>query len=133
MKGLTLTQPWATLVARGCKRFETRSWSTTYRGEVAIHAAKALPKVWRDFAGEPFLSALAPLGLGVNPYGAVNIDRLPLGAIVALVDLTEVKKTEHALTRYVIEGTPEESFVVRGALSLWKITPDVEAQVRERT
>lgn len=36
MKALTLTQPWATLVAIGAKRIETRSWRTDYRGPLAI-------------------------------------------------------------------------------------------------
>lgn len=40
MKALTLTQPYATLVAIGEKRLETRSWRTSYRGPLAIHAAK---------------------------------------------------------------------------------------------
>ena len=40
MKALTLTQPWATLVAMGAKRIETRSWTTNYRGPLAIHAGK---------------------------------------------------------------------------------------------
>jgi hypothetical protein len=31
MKALTLTQPWASLVAFKAKRIETRSWSTNYR------------------------------------------------------------------------------------------------------
>lgn len=31
MSILIFTQPWATLVAIGAKRIETRSWSTTYR------------------------------------------------------------------------------------------------------
>ena len=43
MKTLTLTQPWASLVAIGAKRIETRSWSTSYRGPMAIHAAKGFP------------------------------------------------------------------------------------------
>lgn len=38
MKAITLMQPWATLVAIGAKRLETRSWSTNYRGPLAIHA-----------------------------------------------------------------------------------------------
>jgi activating signal cointegrator 1 len=53
MKTLTLTQPWATLVAIGAKRIETRSWSTSYRGPIAIHAAKSFPKWARDFTMEP--------------------------------------------------------------------------------
>lgn len=39
MKALTLHEPWATLVALGVKTIETRSWSTAYRGPLAIHAA----------------------------------------------------------------------------------------------
>lgn len=40
MNALTLMQPWATLVAIGAKRIETRSWATRYRGPSAIHAAR---------------------------------------------------------------------------------------------
>lgn len=40
MKAITLHQPWATAIARGYKRFETRSWGTQYRGPIAIHAGK---------------------------------------------------------------------------------------------
>lgn len=32
MKAVTLWQPWASLVAAGVKRIETRSWKTSYRG-----------------------------------------------------------------------------------------------------
>jgi hypothetical protein len=38
MRCLTLTQPWATLVAVGAKQVETRNWSTRYRGRLAIHS-----------------------------------------------------------------------------------------------
>jgi activating signal cointegrator 1 len=40
MKCLALWQPWATLIALGFKEYETRSWGTNYRGQIAIHAAK---------------------------------------------------------------------------------------------
>ncbi len=46
MKALTLCQPWASLVALGHKRIETRCWETKYRGTLAIHAAAALPPKW---------------------------------------------------------------------------------------
>jgi hypothetical protein len=52
MKALTLTQPWATLVAIGAKTIETRSWGTKYRGPLAIHAAKGFPKAARQFTLE---------------------------------------------------------------------------------
>jgi hypothetical protein len=53
MKALTLTQPWCTLVALGAKKIETRSWPTSYRGPLAIHAAKGFPAWAREFACSP--------------------------------------------------------------------------------
>ena len=44
MKVLTIKQPWATLIMQGDKRFEFRSWQTKYRGELLIHAGKAIDK-----------------------------------------------------------------------------------------
>lgn len=40
MKALTLWQPWATAIALGLKQYETRAWFASYRGDLAIHAAK---------------------------------------------------------------------------------------------
>ncbi len=45
MMTLTIWQPWAQLIALGVKTIETRSWSTDYRGSLAIHAAKKRPPV----------------------------------------------------------------------------------------
>ncbi len=40
MKALSLWEPWASLMAVGAKRIETRSWPTRYRGPLLICAAK---------------------------------------------------------------------------------------------
>lgn len=81
MKALTLTQPWATLVAIGAKRLETRSWPTAYRGPLAIHAAKGWTKADRDLClTEPFKAALAPW------YAEHNM--LPRGVVIAICDIT---------------------------------------------
>lgn len=40
IKCLSLYQPWATLIALGLKKYETRGWATHYRGKIAIHAGK---------------------------------------------------------------------------------------------
>ena len=53
MRCITLTQPWATLIAVSAKKIETRSWRTSYRGPLAIHAAKGFPKWAREFTMEP--------------------------------------------------------------------------------
>lgn len=40
MKAVTISQPFATLVALGAKTLETRSWATKHRGDLAIHAGQ---------------------------------------------------------------------------------------------
>ena len=40
IKTITLWEPWASLIAVGAKKHETRSWPTNYLGQIAIHAAK---------------------------------------------------------------------------------------------
>lgn len=44
MKVLTIKQPWATLIMQKDKRFEFRSWKTSYRGNLLIHAGKTIDK-----------------------------------------------------------------------------------------
>lgn len=40
MKALTIRQPWAALITSNIKTIETRTWTTKYRGPLAIHAGK---------------------------------------------------------------------------------------------
>ncbi len=40
MKALTISQPYASLIADGHKWVENRTWDTSYRGPLAIHAGK---------------------------------------------------------------------------------------------
>ena len=101
MRGLSLTQPWAQLVSIGAKRIETRSWSTSYRGPIAIHAAKGFPRWAKDLVRtEPFASALLqPEGDFADlPYDnyqvgtAGGVATFPLGAILAVADLVDVEQ-----------------------------------------
>ena len=43
MKALSLLQPWASAMAAGVKRNETRSWPTKYRGDLVICSSKRRP------------------------------------------------------------------------------------------
>jgi hypothetical protein len=89
MKALTLYQPWATLIATGHKRIETRSWATKYRGPLAIHAGKntgfmiGAQKIVDD---EPFRSVMG------NIYRAANTTPFPLGVIVATCELVWIEE-----------------------------------------
>ena len=84
MRALTLTQPWASLVAVGAKRIETRNWSTSYRGKLAIHAAKTQPREARDFARSEL----------VRRYLAHQPLTLPLGKVLAVTTLLGCIPTE---------------------------------------
>ena len=88
MKALSLTQPWATLVVLGLKRVETRSWWTSHRGPLAIHAAKVFPTYAREFADDE------------RRAGRLDVE-LPLGSVLGVVNVAGCRRTEiveHTLT-----------------------------------
>jgi hypothetical protein len=158
MKALTLTQPWASLVALGCKRIETRSWYTMYTGVVCIHAAKGFPKDARYVVSEsPFQQALCEK-LGRTPVLATD---LPISQIIAVATLTgcmtfvaetpdfirdlskrgelppnEVDFGDFAAGRYgfmLDDVIPlDQPIQVRGALGLWNLPRNVETSVRRQ-
>jgi activating signal cointegrator 1 len=87
MKAISLWQPWATLVAIGGKQYETRSWFSKYRGLLAIHAAKRMDQIQIEYClQEPFRSVLKASGYKDHD--------MPLGAIIAVVKIVDVHKTE---------------------------------------
>lgn len=71
MKALTLTEPFATLVAIGAKTIETRTWATPYRGPLAIHAGKGFNSEDLQFAehNEFCRSALEAARVTIFPHG----------------------------------------------------------------
>jgi hypothetical protein len=84
MKAISLWQPWASLMAAGYKRIETRSWAP--RGLkpgqlVAIHAAKRWTADERDTCEDwPFGDCLAL----AERRGLWSFDKPPLGCVVAI-------------------------------------------------
>jgi activating signal cointegrator 1 len=88
MKVLSLTQPWASLVALGEKRIETRSWATNYTGLLAIHAAKRYPGWAKSLeATEPFRSSLRV------PHGQYAYPELNCGNVLCIVKLMGCRLT----------------------------------------
>ena len=96
MKALTLTQPWATLVAIDAKAIETRSWWTSYRGPLAIHATKAYP-----------LSARITAECHIPTRDTIRGKVLPLGAIVATCRLVDCQQVRSPLD---MPDYPERTF-----------------------
>lgn len=86
MIALSLWQPWATLWASGSKQIETRSWSTQYRGELAVHAAKKWTRELKEWCEcDPFYDELHKV--------MDSIDDMPLGCVVGVVRIIDCRPT----------------------------------------
>jgi len=81
LKAITLWQPWASLIAVGAKKIETRSWATKYRGPLAIHAS--MKAVEKPLYIDPRLVRL------LQEAGYKKPTDLPTGCILATCNLTE--------------------------------------------
>ncbi|MBZ5689851.1 MAG: ASCH domain-containing protein [Acidobacteriia bacterium] len=69
-RALTIRQPWASMIVWGLKTVEVRSWSTEYRGEIFIHAAKRIDE---------------------RAASLFCLDDLPRGALLGTVQLVDVE------------------------------------------
>ena len=87
MKALTICQPYASLIVRGQKRIENRTWPTMYRGLLYIHAGKS-----RQWLSDPS---------GRDPHPADNygipLAQMPFGAVVAIANLVNCVTIESIL------------------------------------
>lgn len=100
MKALSLTQPWATLVAIGAKKIETRSWPTGFRGQFAIHASKGFPTECKALCNETVFADTL-MAAGIQDWRD-----LPLGAILCtarLIDCTPMTETNISAIRSTLE------------------------------
>jgi len=77
MKALTIHQPWAWAIAQGHKDVENRTWSTSHRGDLLIHAGKTF-----DDAG--YLWIRNEIGLTLPARSGFR-----RGYLVAIVTLTD--------------------------------------------
>lgn len=144
MKALSFTQPWAQLVALGEKKVETRSWRTSTRGLVAIHAAKAFPiSAWVLSRRYPYY------GPALEPW----ISRFPLGAIIGTVEIVDTWRTSALTSGGKVISAKENAFgdygpnrwawnlqnpkllaepiPCRGHLGLWQVPDEIEEGIRD--
>lgn len=87
LKALTIQQPWAWCIAAGHKLVENRSWATSYRGPLAIHAGKTV-----DRDAIPMVKNLL-VELGVIPSLKTKVPHPHLkatGAVSAVADLVGI-------------------------------------------
>lgn len=134
MKALTVRPPWSDAIAHGGKTVENRGRQTHYRGLLAIHAGKRFD--WdAEYPPGEMRKWCAP-------------EDLPLGAIVAVADLTGCHSSSTTCgpdgiglcspwgrwdawhwqlsnVRPLADPVP-----CRGALGLWTVPDEVESAVR---
>lgn len=125
MKTITIKQPFASLIVSGLKEYEFRTWKTSYRGEILIHAGKGIDKD------------------AMKKFESLNLD-YPTGCIIAKANLTDcvpiteaAKKELREKNFLVYSGTTEnqdwngygfklenvetiEPIFVNGMLGLWE-------------
>ena len=112
MRAISLWQPFATLLVAGFKINETRGWPTSYRGPLAIHAAKKWTGELEELClTEPFATYLSRLR--PNQGGAFYlVDALelilPRGKVVGIVDVDDCVLVDERSSAGVLE--PERSF-----------------------
>jgi hypothetical protein len=110
MKAITLWNPWAYFVwlaghpdpevAKLGKHNETRSWYTSYRGPLAIHAGKTIPAFAEELCETELYFKIALRGAGIKFTGDIPLKTLiPCGAVLCtckLVGCLRVRATRIA-------------------------------------
>lgn len=105
MKAITLIQPYATLVAVGAKKIETRTWATKYRGPLAIHAGIG-PVGREEFDLALTLATNYHMQKALSEAGHKTIFALPRSAVLATCRLVDCVR----ITADNVPPYPERAF-----------------------
>lgn len=134
MKTLTVKNPWSWAIIYGAKDVENRTWSTTYRGPLAIHAGQA----WSPEGANSLLvkRAIARAG-GLD---AVYPTYEARGVILGVVDLVDVVQEHESLWAqpgafHWVLANPRPliaPYPAKGRLGLWDV-PDTELRLHGYT
>lgn len=130
MKALTICQPFAELIMRGQKLVENRTWSTPYRGPLAIHAGKNRDWLELDDTGafdEFYNIPIAEMAFGAIVGTAELVACLPILAIRSLrYEQRYPWLNDHDHTEgpwcWVLENVKRfaEPIPARGAQGIWE-------------
>ncbi len=88
MKVITIKQPYASLIAKGYKEYEFRTWKTNYRGDILIHAGKGVDKE------------------ALKRFENLNLD-YPSGCIIAKAKITDCIYVDDDFKKKVVPKNPE--------------------------
>jgi hypothetical protein len=109
IKALSVRQPFAWLIVHGFKPVEYRSWPTSYRGPLAIHAGG------RVLSRSEFDEVEADFGLSIPR------DELVRSAIVGLVELVDCYPEEDGFGFVLMDFRPIKPVPMPGQLGLFNV------------
>tara|TARA_R110000868_G_scaffold119513_5_gene317294 strand:- start:26335 stop:26769 length:435 start_codon:yes stop_codon:yes gene_type:complete len=140
MKTLTVKQPWASLIVKGIKDIENRTWKTKFRGRILIHASAKIAGSRLDSLNQEQFDVLVDKNNGGNYdcssiIGSVEI----VDCVINHESIWAEKSPEFTTNRANQEGfKPIYNWVlanpikfeqpienVKGKLSLWEY--DIES------
>lgn len=110
---LTIRQPWAWAILEAGKDVENRTWGTTYRGPIGIHAAKGMTRGEYDWFEEFLVRRFQPKALYLPAF-----HHMERGAIVGIADLVDC--TKHSESPWF---SGPVGFVLRDALAFAEPIP----------
>ena len=83
MKALTIWQPYASLIGKGLKGYETRGFKTNYRGPLLIHSGQRPLRWILKHSDEDSLD------VAIEFFGMEELMELPTGCAICVVDLVD--------------------------------------------
>jgi hypothetical protein len=133
---LSIRQPWASLILKAGKDIENRSWSTTFRGRILIHAAKGMTRTEHEDAIDFAVHAIRaqPRNAGASKIVTLRelgfaFDDLERGGIIGSVEIVDcVTESDspwfmgkHGFVLRDPEPLPFRPF--KGSLGFFKVPP----------
>jgi hypothetical protein len=131
MTALTICQPYPHLIIIGDKPIENRTWSTPYRGPLAIHAGKS-----RAWLGDGDAERYPSMVFGAFVGTANLVACLYLDSPIAWPDrYAHLRDHPHANGPYcwVLENVRplKVPILCKGALGLWTVPIEIERRIQE--
>lgn len=133
MKALSIRQPWAWLILHGGKDIENRTWRTSLRGRILIHASQGMTvDEWED--GVHFAQQ-ARAGRGYPPVTMPGPKQIVRGGIVGSVEIVDCVTASDSpwymgSVGFVLRGPRPLPFVpLKGRLGIFDVPADVLAQL----
>lgn len=142
MRALTISQPFASLIASGEKFVENRTWYTPYRGPLAIHAGKGTQyltaKELREYPTSCVVAVarlVACLDIGLITFKDKIPNKRKLLAPNTTKNWSEIAIHKHCEGPWcwILEDVVklETPVPLRGAMGLFSVSSSIEALLRE--